>query len=301
MFEVKPSPGKGLGVFAAQFIKKGTMNFQEAPLIRGGPQWLEKEAAFMLMSKEKRDFMALYSQCNCHQSPCKETPLMKIFDANSYRPEGIGRDNAMVYKITSRINHACFANVTRRFNKARNIVIFSIEDIKKEDELTIDYLGAGAVPVPMRRAILQQQYGFHCRCRGCVNNKILPMDASLRELQDIWQQNIGEYPSREILGEETAEELAALARVDPWYQSLMFQISFADGLMRKMILDDWTHRRGNNVKDYFKNFCRLIKHNEFGLPMDAILMFLARFIPSVAQQIQGYLQEMNKVAQSQRT
>jgi hypothetical protein len=231
---------------------------------------------------------------------------MKIFDANSYRPEGIGRENAMVYKITSRINHACFANTTRRFNKAKNIVISLIKDIKKGDELTIDYLGVGALPVSMRRAVLQQQYSFYCGCKGCVNDKILPMDASLRELQDEWQQNLSEYPSRDILGEETAGELAALARVGPWYQSLVFQISFADGLMRKMILDDWTHRRGNNVKDYFKNFAALLQdwlmeHNEFGLPMDVILKFLARFIPNVAQQLQGCVQEMNKVVQSQRS
>jgi hypothetical protein len=75
MFEVKPSPGKGLGVFATQFIKKGTTIFQEAPLIRGGPQWLEKEAAFMLLSKEKkRDFMALTANATAISLHAKRHP-----------------------------------------------------------------------------------------------------------------------------------------------------------------------------------------------------------------------------------
>jgi len=44
-----------------QFIKKDTVIFQEAPLIAGGPQWLQKEASFMVLPEEKkRAYMSLH-------------------------------------------------------------------------------------------------------------------------------------------------------------------------------------------------------------------------------------------------
>jgi hypothetical protein len=85
------------------------MIFQEAPLLRGGPNWLEKEAAFMLLSEdEKRYFMAFHSQCSCHQSPCIEKSFIKIWDVNSFElMHELGLGNVAIYKVASRINHGC--------------------------------------------------------------------------------------------------------------------------------------------------------------------------------------------------
>jgi len=133
----------------------------------------------MLLSRDKKkDFMALH--CNCHKSPCKETPFMKIRDVNSYSSEGIGYENVMVYKVASRINHACFPNTSRMFTKTGNIVISSTEDIKKGEALTIDYIGTNSMPVSLRRVFLQRQHRFHCYRRGCVGNKVLSMNDALQ-------------------------------------------------------------------------------------------------------------------------
>jgi hypothetical protein len=62
LFEIKQSLGKGLGVFATQKIEKYTLIFQEAPLLRGGSNWLEKEAAFMLLSEDEKEIHYGFSQ-----------------------------------------------------------------------------------------------------------------------------------------------------------------------------------------------------------------------------------------------
>jgi hypothetical protein len=136
----------------------------------------------MLLSEDKKkDFIALH--CNCHKSPCRETPFMKIRDVNSYSSGGVSHENAMVYKVASRINHACFPNTSGMFTKAGNIVISSTEDIKKGEELTIDYIGTNSIPISPRRVFLQRQYRFHCYYRGCVGNKVLSMNDALQGMQ----------------------------------------------------------------------------------------------------------------------
>lgn len=156
LFEVKPSPGKGLGVFAIQDNKKDTVIFQEAPLISGGPDRLDKEAAFMLLSEaKKQDFMALHSRCNCRKSPCEETQLMRIWAVNSFDLVSLGSGNLGLFKIVSRINHSCLPNSVRRFTNTGNIVIIASQDIKKGEEITIDYVGAGWLPVSKRDSALK--------------------------------------------------------------------------------------------------------------------------------------------------
>ncbi len=184
LWEIKDSRGKGLGLFATQPIKKDTVIFQEAPLINGGAEWLQKEASFMVLSEaKKRDYMSLYSYCKCHESPCKETPFMKIYNANNFEVRNTGTN--VVYKIASRINHACIPNAFRRFTKAGNIVLFSTENIKRGEEITLDYVGAGAAPVSMRRQYLSDKFGFDCRCKGCLGNKTMSSSLVKKGIKDL--------------------------------------------------------------------------------------------------------------------
>lgn len=194
-------------MFASEFIQKGTVIFQEAPLLGGGPNWLQGEALFTLLpDRKKRAFLDLHSYCKCHQTPCTETPLMKTYDVNSYTPESAGLGAAKVYEATSRINHACIGNTARDFTKTGNIIILSVEDIPKDSELTIDYIGAGAFPVATRRKYLHHDYGFHCMCWACLSDRKLSLTSLFAQKK--WFKP-DQLANAEVLGEKTPEELAA--------------------------------------------------------------------------------------------
>jgi hypothetical protein len=292
LWEIKPSRGKGLGVFAKKDIKKGAAIFQEMPLIQGGSHWLQKEAAFTVLSIERQqDFMELHNQCNCHQSPCIETPFMKIFDASSYQPEGYDHENAdaRVYKVTSRINHACLANTSRIFTTAGNIVIFWIEDIKKGDKLRIDYLGAANFTVSFPRTALQFQYCFVCFCKGCVQNK---MSSAMMELP-----NPDDLPCSDILSKKLREEeVEALKHFKLWYKALEFQVDERGKFLRDLILKDYIEgvdRAEHILNTYEKMIAEWLgKFNDFDLDEDVIAKFQAGTIHPRRLQMAAYIQNV---------
>jgi hypothetical protein len=279
LWEVKQAGGKGLGVFAIQLIKKGTIIFQEVPLIRGGQNWLDKEAAFMLLPEaEKRDFMALHNRCNCHKSPCQETTVMRIWDVNSFDLASIGQGNVGVFKVASRINHACFPNAFRRFTKDGNIVIISPEDIKKGCEITLDYSGTCGISVASRRKYLLEKYGFYCRCRGYIGNIVEQLDVWLNLIEDI--KRPVEVTTTEILGEKTTEELDALAGFKSWHQDLERDILVFHDNAASILRGSFI--RGNDTREVLKDRCRsmvgdwLRANNNFGLSEDVIEKYSIR-------------------------
>ena len=255
------------------------MIFQEVPLLRGGPDWLDKEAGFnKLPTAKKQDFMALYSQCNCHKSPCEETPVMRIWDVNSFELESIGPGNYAVFKVASRINHACFPNAFRGFTKDGNIVIIASEDIKIGQEITHDYDGAASIPVDFRRKHLQKKYGFYCRCRGCVGNKVSPMDVFIRELDEM--KKPVEVITSEILGQHSSEELASMASFETWYQGLNEYLLRLHDIAIAGIRSDLV--RGVDSRDLLRDRCRTVigerikANNKFGLSDDVIEKYALR-------------------------
>jgi hypothetical protein len=301
LWKIKDSPGKGLGFFAMQFIKKDTVIFQEAPLIAGGPQWLQKEASFMVLPEEKkRAYMSLHSYCKCQQIPCIETPFSKIYNANNFEVRDTG-ENA-VYKVASRINHACIPNAFRRFTKARNIVLFSAEDIKKGNEITLDYVGAGALPVSMRRQYLADKFGFYCRCKGCVGNKTLYSTLVEKGFKDL--SIPVEVTTPEVLGEQNAEELAALAEVEPWFQSFQDWDAKMVESLREMCLLDYVRGSNNrellydSYEEAFGGWMR--KNNKFGLSEEVIRDHTAKARPNIAPQIEDYIQRLKEYDEKQK-
>lgn len=73
------------------------------------------------------------------------------------------------------INHSCSPNVRFVFcPDSRDIKLIALRDIKKDEQLFLDYLG-GASEISgwsERRELLYRIYGFHCRCSRCIQNAI---------------------------------------------------------------------------------------------------------------------------------
>jgi SET domain len=293
LWEVKQADGKGLGVFATRLIPKDKIIFQEAPLIIGGPDWLDKEASFMVLSEEKqRDYMDLHSYCNCQNSTCTETPFMRIWDINSFEVPTVGQGHSAVYKIASRVNHACLPNARYRFTKTGNIVFFALEDIAKGDEITHDYINVGLYPKSARRQHLSNKYGFYCRCRGCATNAVYLS----RVNADI------KIPVRiitpEILGERTAEESAALAEPERWCQDLEQYRRSLIPFLHAMFLND--HILGEDDRDFhFKEYEENVgdwirTNNIFGVNENVIQNYVAMLRPDAEPALDGYICRIKK-------
>jgi len=73
----------------------------------------------------------------------------------------------------------------------------------------------------------------------------------------------------EILGEQTADELAAAEKVSKWHELLTFNFQKAFAVVKALLVEDFEQKLDNKslyyavFKELIKNW--LGKHNEFGL------------------------------------
>jgi len=293
LWEIKDAGARGLGVFATTFIKKGTAIFQEVPLIIGGPSWLDKEASFIALGEEKqRDFMALHSRCYCGKTPRKETEFQRIWDDNSFDVSKVAaKGHIAVYKIASRLNHACIPNAQRRYTKNGNVVMLATKNIKQGDEITINYIGSYSLPVPIRRQLLFQKFGIHCDCRGCIENTVLPLSRLLASVEDSLMT--ADFATPEILGEHTAEEVAALAKVEPWYQAFKQRLDDLTIKLQLEVLCDHV-QNGKNRMLLIDNFVHEVKswlesNNQCRLSEEVIKHYLLIDVGDVAATMDDYI------------
>ncbi|KAE8449878.1 hypothetical protein EG329_007355 [Mollisiaceae sp. DMI_Dod_QoI] len=241
LYEIKLTAEKGLGVFAIKDITKGTEILREAPLFRGGCSWLSKEAAFAVLSDDKKKrYLALDSRCNCAELPCKTTEVMKIWYNNSFEtPTSLPTGGNYVYEIASRLNHACDPNTSRKFTEDINIVFYAGESIRNGEEITTAYDG-GCGTTSFRRKFLYEKYGFLCRCRVCIINKSLPFDAAVRNLVE--SDIVDDRNGAGVLGKPTTREIAAEKVVEAWLKELtawsqILQLRLINGIRENKNID----------------------------------------------------------------
>ncbi|TGO50707.1 hypothetical protein BOTNAR_0383g00060 [Botryotinia narcissicola] len=217
MFEIKTSPGKGLGVFAAQDIKKETKILREAPLMKCGVNWLLKEALFMSLNEEKNvlgPFTVIVAATIPHaekQHPSRFTELIASISSATNR-------NAQISFTTS--HHALTTSVSLTWLEETlrmEILVFSaVRNIKRGEELTTLYQAPLGTTLA-RRKFLSSKYGFICMCKACINNKVLILHSeSLKYAPWIVAKESGS----EILNKPTLEEIQTLKQVESWYESV---------------------------------------------------------------------------------
>jgi hypothetical protein len=187
-FLVKAVPGKGLGMFATKNIKAGTKFFKERPLIASIGEWLRVEASCASLDSETAEkyLWPLMSRCHCGQNPCRETPVMRLWDTNQFEiPREIQdistaysteeKSISCVYAVASYINHACNSNSSYGFTKDLDIVFFAQRNISRGEEITHSY-GAVFGPVQFRREVLLTFHHFHCKCTACDKGQTVAND-----------------------------------------------------------------------------------------------------------------------------
>ncbi|EFX03679.1 oxysterol-binding protein [Grosmannia clavigera kw1407] len=195
LWEVRPSPGKGRGMFAVVDIVRGTRLLEEQPLFVVSPpplvpgvgfslssmQPVVEEAFAGLSTAQQVEFRSLHEvqlageesegrrsedeEGNKRSEEEKETHgrrLMRILRSNGYNTQD-GR--VAIYPKAALVNHDCRPNVFNTDVAGRR-VIMATRDIAVGEELLTTYVPLLADTTTRQRRLIQ--YGFHCSCVACL-------------------------------------------------------------------------------------------------------------------------------------
>lgn len=199
LFDVRETPGRGLGMFATEPIATGTRLLAESPLLvipYGHYFMADIEKAFFELPEAKQEsFMSLASahgqspklypsrihpnvprkeqqriqeQHDARTGPSKT--IFSVFMTNAMQ-WGARGEGAAVFATASRINHSCVPNAHFAWNQ--NIddgkgmeTVHATRDIASGEEITLTYCDP-LYDVAMRKWELQH-YGFKCDCKACI-------------------------------------------------------------------------------------------------------------------------------------
>jgi hypothetical protein len=86
-----------------------------------------------------------------------------------------------IYYVGSFFNHSCAPNALQLIKKHQMWVI-SINDIKKGDEIKINYLDISCDNPKIRQEKLKSSDGFQCNCISCIENGPQPFDVAMDKI-----------------------------------------------------------------------------------------------------------------------
>ncbi len=190
LYVIKSSPGKGLGMFAAEEIQKGTRILAEKPFFsltkRPVISWSDPQApndiskAFdRLSSNEQRQYLGLH----CPERPgCSRG--VSIYEANCYEM-GSG---TCICLDASRINHSCIPNAHYSWNSSiGRETVHAVKDISKDEAITISYCAAICTLDERKREL--EPYVFICSCPACQTDTDFGFKSQARrqEMRDLHQ------------------------------------------------------------------------------------------------------------------
>ena len=159
-------PGKGKGLIASQFIRRGTLIISEAPLFTTeglqDPATIEKDLGKIVRGLPKDGVRAFLSLHN--NNPGSE-PFSNIIRSNGY-PLGPESDIGGIFPLVARINHSCRPNAQHAWNdKQQKMLVHAVRDIAAGDEFTLSYIAGG--PSNVRKSNIKTYFGFDCACELC--------------------------------------------------------------------------------------------------------------------------------------
>lgn len=202
--EVRPSPGKGKGIFAKREIPAGTRimkeimffcaqnplghnrEYDDPPTMRVSPFRIYKLYR-ELTAQSQKEYRGLSYTSLPDLDEVKESmkedngviaqdtlPRMDfklacktaaIFQENALPLRNPGNPVLAVFdEMVSRINHSCVPN--SQFHYSDYAYVYALKDIAAGEEIQISYASA-IMERNTRRARLSQRYGFDCECPAC--------------------------------------------------------------------------------------------------------------------------------------
>ncbi|OHE94216.1 SET domain-containing protein 5 [Colletotrichum orchidophilum] len=199
LWQVRPSPGKGLGIFALAKIPLGTRIIDETPLFTVEPGRLipghgfafaaiasAVDEAFAQLNATAR---AAYLSCPEHRAPDGADHGISrealIFRTNGFT---MGTGAIGIFPRIAKLNHACRPNAGAASVGGRRI-IWAGRDIEPGEEVTITYAPL-VQDTDARRARLAQ-WGFTCDCQACVARNDDKQRIEMKRLMGLIERELG--------------------------------------------------------------------------------------------------------------
>ncbi|GKT61996.1 SET domain-containing protein 5 [Colletotrichum tofieldiae] len=207
LWEVRASPGKGLGVFALHRIPAGTRIIDESPLFTIDPGRLVRGQGFAfaaIAAAVDEAFAALnataraaFLSCPEHRDPDDEAEAAWSREALVFRTNGFTMAGGTVgiFPRIAKLNHSCRPNAGtasvggRGSEGAARRVIYAARDIDAGEEVTITY--APLVQTTDERRARLAQWGFTCDCAACTARDDDKQRAEMKRLLGVIETELG--------------------------------------------------------------------------------------------------------------
>ncbi|KAK2037599.1 SET domain-containing protein 5 [Colletotrichum somersetense] len=239
LWEVRPSPGKGLGVFALQTIDAGTRILDESPLFTIDPGSLVSGQGFAfaaIAAAVDEAFAALNATARAEYLSCPEhRDLNDEADAAWSREALVFRTNAYtmpggtvgIFPRLAKVNHSCRPNAgavtvgggSGGDERPARRIIYAARDIRAGEEVTVTYAPL-AQATDERRARLAQ-WGFTCYCAACEARDDDEQRVEMRRLMGVIEAELG----RTDFGRDVQPDAEKLVR-------LVEEVGLADYLVK---------------------------------------------------------------------
>ncbi|TDZ47208.1 N-lysine methyltransferase SMYD2 [Colletotrichum trifolii] len=220
LWEVRPSPGKGLGVFALRTIPKHTVIIDESPLFTIDPGTIVSGHGFAfdaIASAVDASFARLNATAKAAYLSCPEHREME--DAGFSREALIFRTNGYtmadgrigIFPRIAKVNHSCRPNAAGVSVSGGRRVVWAGRAIAPGEEITATYAPL-TQDTAGRRARLAQ-WGFECECEVCRAGSDDRQRVEMGRLTALLERELG----RDAFGGDVlpdAEELVRLVEED---------------------------------------------------------------------------------------
>lgn len=244
-WEVKLSPGKGLGVFATSLIRAGDRIMVERPLFTIVPPTFEPgkgyqlsgmaaslDAAVAALSDTQREEFA---SCHQHRLPGEGDGdrNMVIFRSNAYT---LTDGTIAMFPKIARINHSCRPSAANIWSPASGLrIIWAARDIQPGEEVTVTY--APLLKKSEERQSRLTQYGFRCDCDACRDHEHtdvvrVKMARLLDELEDRLSRRTSNVANKKLLPK--AIELTRMLEEEHMMDYLPHALHLASELSRRL-------------------------------------------------------------------
>jgi len=171
-FEIKPSPGKGNGVFATKAISPGSTILRDVPVMQINRQQSETaeqdvQQAFNRLSKANQRKLLDLHAAEANGANAGKSKLYRIHKDNAFGEE----ESSFMVPTISRINHACAltATIAAAPGESAGLGVVAEKPIAAGEEVSISYKEGLLQTLTswQRKALLRGSYGFRCSCRLC--------------------------------------------------------------------------------------------------------------------------------------
>ena len=196
---------RGKGYVATDTVKRGELLLEELPFVwdsgrnpdapdlQEGANWIQRSRLLQDFAPEplrQANPEATEAAEAAEATEARALDIASHYAFRTFRPCKDGSYPAMLFRACSRFNHSCFPNAGGHLSpgelsesvskyEVKPFSVYALEEISAHEEACICYLpdAEQLAPLRVRRASLQEGWGFTCQCCRCDGAR--PLDRRL--------------------------------------------------------------------------------------------------------------------------